>query len=112
MRWISLLNRSSSSSYMAGSAEPGKAWGAVRRRREAPLRGPARRRAQLLGVLRGLLGLNLPQLNRGFREPCWQVLEEQVPGAVFVLKADADPGPETLLFVTSGSLYGPADRHH
>src|ERR1019366_7485051 len=114
---MSLLNRCSSSSCMAGSMA--EEWAGARRFR-APLRrgpgdpgpGASRRRAALLARLRRLLGIELAQLDGGVREAGRQVVEPQVVGAVLVLKGDPDLGPPGLLVVAYGSLHGADDLHH
>src|ERR1035438_1140300 len=101
---MSLLNRCSSSSCMAGSMA--EEWAGARRFR-APLRrrpvgagrGSSGRRAALLAGLRRLLGIELAQLDGGVREAGRQVVEPQVVGAVLVLKGDPDLGPPGFLFL-------------
>src|ERR1019366_7106623 len=114
---MSLLNRCSSSSCMAGSMA--EEWAGARRFR-APLRrgpvdpgpGASRRRAALLARLRRLLGIELAQLDGGVREAGRQVVEPQVVGAVLVLKGDPDLGPPGFLLALGGALHGADDLHH
>src|SRR5580704_4076857 len=114
---MSLLNRCSSSSCIAGSMAEESA-GA--RRFRAPLRrgpvdpgpGASGRRAALLARLRRVLGIELAQLDGGVREVGRQVVEPQVVGAVLVLEGDPDLGPPGLLVVAHGSLHGADDLHH
>src|ERR1019366_8328742 len=106
---MSLLKRRSSSSCIGGV--PG--WkGGLRAPKDTRPAKASRPGGDSLGRLRALLRIHLPELHGGLREPCRQVVEAQVPGAVLVLEGDPDLGPPGLLLVSDGSLDCADDLHH